>query len=521
MESGGLEASKESPGGVKPQKTYAQILEFREARLAREALQERRAAQLTKRFLQMREEEEQERAAREAEASQRTYEDGMHRLKKAAEADALMKAMMKEERSQVYDLMLAKGRQRESEMAQTEFERASLQRRIQGHKLYDQFEFEKRLKAEEEAKQMRISTFKERQDKVETVAKQVMEEKAEAVVQREQRHAAELERVAQRRRQQLIEQRKGMAERLASLQSKHTEAEQRRQQREEAVIKTLQERGEVRQRKIKEVQQKAEEDVEEKREKLFDKIKNAEASYQERWNARLQASVRSQPPLTERTPAETRRSAEAGEPHQEKHARSVSPITHWSKELIDASDQAKKAYVMRSSELQEAALRMRTMKKFKALASEAKGRDSSNDDVCTARMRALHNTYIAQKTREPKTDAAKGGAEPAHSHTPRKAGGGRRIQRCGLCERDFPSEGLASSVSLRTVEQYKDDVSGHGGKLARRRAPRALAASGADRAEAIDSSESRAVATTGKAALYDYEVKVCTACHHVLRIHFA
>lgn len=127
-----------------------------------------------------------------------------------------------------------------------------------------------------------------------------------------------------------------------------------------------------------------------------------------------------------------------------------------SKQLIESNNLAHKEYVMRAKELNDTAQRMNVDKRYKALAETAK---ALPDDPREARLKAVHQTYMATKTTPSKKKEELrplSGGQGAQSSHKREA---PAMLKCGLCMREFPAERLAGSALRRTIEKMRNQSS--------------------------------------------------------------
>merc|ERR1712151_1444022 len=97
------------------EKIYARILEKKEAEMGRDALREKRAANLTKHFLKLSEAEEKRKLEAQAEKSKREDELSLQRMKETSEQETLMRHVVKEEKNAIYARMQEMTKRRELE----------------------------------------------------------------------------------------------------------------------------------------------------------------------------------------------------------------------------------------------------------------------------------------------------------------------------------------------------------------------------------------------------------------------
>jgi len=586
MDAGGGSGFESSPSvdcsKVDAQKTYKQIIDFKEAWLAKEALQEHRAAQLTKRFLKMREEDEREKLVREAERAQKEYNRSMMRLREMSEAEELLEQMAREEKSQIFQLMRDKGRQRAEEAAQDEANRQERQKWLRARQFHEQDVAEKRQEQLEKAQQEKMQTIEERRSRHQSILQEVESQRAEASKAELERRQAEAEKALARKTAAEKEMRKERLQKARSEQQRQQEAERRRQENAENVSRAVREASEKRRRKVQEAHQQLEAEFHAKHERLRAETQEAVSSKGSRDRAlqadRLPVKVSTESSVPEASARREQSHVQESPRKSERQAPATSSaLTSWSKELIAANDTAKKEYVQKSAELRQASFHMLTKKKFKSLAAAARRADDSTD-IGATRMRSLHNMYINKKPTSPRQSSAARGSISAVESLPRPL----RKQQCALCEREFPADRLDNKVMQKTVQKLK--LAGKGSKAPPERssgppksarasliaaqaqdpppsgggassstgpsgsaglpppavpaaptdraqgsqAPAAAAAaapassaapaSGAAEAQAPSVPEPRPSARGKASQLYDFEVPVCLACYHFIRV---
>merc|ERR1719162_2532936 len=143
---------------------------------------------------------------------------------------------------------------------------------------------------------------------------------------------------------------------------------------------------------------------------------------------------------------------------------------------------------------------MNNNKKYKTLAEGAAGQP---DDYRSARLRVIHQTYVAKKkeAKEDRPISVRGDKRPTPRMTP-------RTLRCGLCERDVPPDHLVGSALRRTIEKLR-----HQSPNLSKSVP--LPRKSEFHASAEDEREEHATTPkqhVKKQSLYDYEVRLCVNC---------
>mmetsp|Transcript_130835 Transcript_130835/g.291910 ORF Transcript_130835/g.291910 Transcript_130835/m.291910 type:complete len:531 (-) Transcript_130835:100-1692(-) len=506
--------------GVTIEKSYEEIYQRKEARLARDALRERRATHLTKHFLKLREREDEEKIKKEHEKSVRDYERNQHKLKEAEEAQGLVQRMVRDEKSQIYELMQDKGRQRIDEESQERAKREEQAKWIKARGAYEKIWAEKRQEAIQQKENERLAQIEERKNRHEEVLKEVLDAQAEKDKEASLKKTTDLEKIHERRKKNFMELRQAKMESDNSREQKASQAEKLRHQRHEEVVQHARDAQQKRMQKVQESRKQQQQELEEKCRQLKEKVERSHER-QERsqqlqgesqhrqlrseqssvLDAQAQAAPVSGAQRTARQSPGEQREQESEVKREERKA--VSPrITHWSPELLAAKTRAQKEYVHKCLELEKAGDRMLYQKKYKALADAARGEKEENEDRCTTRMRYLHNVYIAKTPRE-----AKSSSPQSSPRSPKGQGGSqsaraaRKVRRlpCALCEREFPAESLSGGFLRRTVERLRHQATGMPSRKGE--------------AEKGTSTEGeKSAGADASTSLYDYEVRLCTSC---------
>lgn len=501
-----------------PHQTYSKLVEKRQLDLAKNALYEKQALQLTKRFMNQQQEMEKEKSEKKAELEHRLYEKSMKKVQEAVAAEQLYDKMVKEEKSQITANMRDKDTKKaaiEEEKREAEDQRLWF---IHGRKKYDKLQAEARHAADEEAiaqKKSKIAEkeaahaefvkeakaeqdglFKEQVKKRETAMTKVDERKKahdlEAMKQKKEAH-----KHSEERREAAANRRKDIHQRQVSAVKEQTDARKERlhdrqgelQDDKEALHMKLVEKEEHIHHRVEDMQVELQEQREEKAQR------RDEARYS-KWMARLE---------NDETKAK-----EMAQKIEDKHSKPIlSVLSSRESELNDENVKAQKEYVRLRNELERQELNMRTRKRFKEVTEKAENLDEGGGDPkCVpsrvTRMRALFNMYFAEK-QTPK-DAINYDKMPVKKQ--QKVFGIRKI-RCGLCEIDYISDNLPGIATRATIQKLRkgwmsktDDPQLRGGTAGEPELEKGDNANGAP----------------SSATLYD-KVRLCAFCFQFVRQH--
>ncbi|CAJ1435664.1 unnamed protein product [Effrenium voratum] len=183
MEGGPLDEAHK----IDVEKTYNQILAKRQAKLSRDALVERQATQLTKYFIRARQREVQDTIANQAEQSRKHYERNLQKTRDAGAAAAAVTQMVQEEKVIISTHMAEKGRERMAEELRAKSERQEREKWQQARVLYERFQAEERAKSRQEQEKLRIEKLQESEKKHHENFKSNNQEKAELLLQAQQK----------------------------------------------------------------------------------------------------------------------------------------------------------------------------------------------------------------------------------------------------------------------------------------------------------------------------------------------
>jgi len=507
---------------VDVEKTTNGIISRRELHLSKEALLERKACHLTKRFMKMAQEREQEKLKSQAEHSKKLYEQTVQRAQHASQAQKVLEQMVHEQRGQILELMRDKGRQRQDEERLAREERAERERWVQARMIYDQMESERRSKQKEEREREVQEKIKEKGQRYEEAAKLIEEEKKaqqKMKVEREEKKAEEAEK---RRRARALEARAQSGVRTERLE----QADTRRQQLAEEAQKSAREAIQKREQKVRELKQKADRELEERKRRYVGKLTDVRS----RSEGSQQGRQLERPPAQEDV---VRQSSgvveEPGSPkHQEVKASPQPSIYYYctprvGQDLVNANVRVQKEYVRRRNELAREEHEMFSRKQFKNLAEAAKTMGDKYEGGYTRKLRSLHRMYIDPKPREDRSTSASprdGAAASGSKSTPRPPLD-RRTASCALCDREVPLESLEGRALRTVVERFRQQMPclPREGRWARERGALLV---GNDHVKKVGSI-GEATCSTSKSerppeSLYDYEVRICTSCWHYIRV---
>lgn len=488
-------------GQLDAQKTYNRILGVQEARLAREALKEKRALAITRRFLQ----EQDEREKLQSAPVRCEQEDSPQRLFAVDDAGR-QKIIEKEERDHVLDFMRGRSQQREEEAARMDAEFQERQQWVQARHTYDKLQAQKRSQLMEEALAERRTQVESRMEERDARLKARQEERHQEVIEKEKARQREKERALAAQRQRLAEGQRSRLVANKNCAQKRTDAAQRRSEKQEKIARDNREAAARRDERLAEVRQKEEQQRKEACEKLQAKLGRIAAFEQERQAAGTQAqqaAAEGPPRMAKRDDIEQEKADRVWKKLQEKNAgndRTRAPF--WSQDVADATAQAGKDYVQRRADLEQAAMHMHATKNFKVLADVAKTsereepvgkslRARAKEDRQTARMRHVHKMLTARSGRDEPLQAA-------GRHTARLP----HDQPCALCGREFPLQNLEGKFFSKAVERFKQE------RLDGPDAPKSC--------PPPDKSGTAGVVPE-RVAQYDHEVRLCGKCTCVMR----
>lgn len=528
---------------IDTRKTYDSIIGRKEARIAKEAHYERRARYLTKEFLKSHEQKESHKLDSLHEASQRSYERSMAKVKDGFNSEAMQREMFREENFQIHQLMTEKARQRELEEQKKTEAKAQREYYMQARIVHSQLQLEERQRRIEEKAQQKLDDIKNRKEEKKKAEKDKEEEenkdkgKEEAKLSPGAKAEKELEEAAERRKKANVQANRDCRERQKLMEDKEQRANEERQKRN----------GE-RQQKFTEAQRLRDERVLERKaadeEELVKKIERMNAQNRIRLSSsRSQDTPRSDPracarqisaPKVEEPPpknhaghgghGEAQREPDSPKTEAKKTERTWMPSFQDPK-LIESNNLAHRDYVARNKELCDVADKMHVVKKYKAL---AEGASSQPEDYRSARLRAVHESMTGKKSKSPRaperprTETADNSDldSPRRRQKPQAA-------KCGLCMREFPPERLVGSALRKTLEKMRNQSSNLPNNKGEQSSaqyitepatPADPTRGSVDNASPSKQGSKQAAGQDKKRSLYDYEVKLCVNCDIFVRI---
>lgn len=471
-------------------------IDRKEALVAKEAKFERRAQFLTRHFLQEFEQKENQKKDELRQASQMSWDKSRQRVYNGQASAHMLKEMVREEKNQISMLMSMKAQQREDEeMRQKEREDERKYMR-EARTLHEKMHLAERERDMEERSLQRKEELGEKLKSHSARAKERMELKSQDMAAVAQKFDEQAAKVREARRQQEIQRR-----REAHLKwSTHAEKEQ--------VAKDLRDRdAEERRFAAEEKEAARRRRVDAWREledlqalELAKRICNKGAN-------RSQQSSRCESRNQSRGPHEMKPSAKKEETEEsDLKENSLQKVEGARKERHErAFYEVQKDYVERSLKVDEKRQKMHVDKQFKYL---AEGAAEMEDDLRGARLKAVFEGKVAQKSKEPRHEESISSRDERRL-TVRSSKG----IKCGLCERVFPPEDLAG----RARKNHVDKLRRQNPKLPK------TSKSAREKYSTNDSSDSRMSKqpTTPRGGLYEAEVKLCPNCDVFTRISSA
>eukprot|EP00746_Dinoflagellata_sp_MGD_P152252 gnl/MRDRNA2_/MRDRNA2_83537_c0_seq2.p1 gnl/MRDRNA2_/MRDRNA2_83537_c0~~gnl/MRDRNA2_/MRDRNA2_83537_c0_seq2.p1 ORF type:complete len:532 (-),score=182.14 gnl/MRDRNA2_/MRDRNA2_83537_c0_seq2:98-1693(-) len=519
METGGFEggaaagSSELNRKKYDPHQTYSKLVEKRQLDLAKNALYEKQALQLTKRFMNQKEEHEREQREKQLELEHRLYEKSMKKVQESIAAEQLLEKMAREEKSQITAMMREKDEkkaQMEEEKKQQEDQRLWF---IHGRKKFEKVQAEAREKAGEEKLEELKKQIAAREEKHAEFVKESKAETDGAFKELVKKREAAMLKVDERRKAADVEATKQKKEAAAQSEEKRKAAEQRRRQIHDRQVVAVKEASDARRERLHDRHGALQDEKEEQHLKLMekedhmqqrledmeiDKQVQREEQAQRRYEARYEKAI-------QRKEQEEQRQRDMAQKIEDKHSKPIlSVMSSLQSELNDENVKAHKEYVRLRSELERQELKMRTKKKFKDVTEKAENLDESGGDPkCVpsrvTRMRALFNMYFADK-QTPKDSI---NYDKMSVKKQQKIFGIRKI-KCGLCEMEYISDNLPGIATRATIQKLRK------GWMSMSDDPQVTAGSAGDELELDDKGQ------PSKAALYD-KVRLCGFCFQFVR----
>jgi len=563
---GGQGADVTGAEEIKVENWSQEMLNRQEMRLAKEALLESHASRFNKHFIGAAEDFEEAKLSKMSEQSRITYDTMMERHQYRMQAENILGKMVRRDRRVIFDLMRDQAEQRTKEETSATQTHAERERWLLARQIYEHMENDKRQrKREDSSKQMEDKTC-EKAKKAEEETKRASDERTEQV----SKNAAKQRGLAEKAKNRRLEASKAMAEeRLASVngstmqQKKVEEAEKRRQLHQEEVTHAAHAAAQRRDLKLSKTREMDEYEFEERQQYHVDKnltLERTKEAEQRRCRrredsrntdaAQRQQEEQSPPPAARggATGGDAGEEAQKVKPKETKGPKPPSVFYYCgpetNKQLQGAHARAKRDYVQKAHQLDESREGMLLHGRFKELAESARNLGDRYEGGYTRRLRSVRNSLI----RADKLAGAAGtaGASTSVSDTladssmqsASRAPPAMRWQSCALCDREFPGESLEGrakrSAVLRARQQFtasKGNRRVHSARAALRHTPAGAslsmplpaspgASASMDPVTAIGCGSATAEAPTrGPITLYDYEVWLCTACWHHMRLN--
>eukprot|EP00747_Dinoflagellata_sp_TGD_P002192 gnl/TRDRNA2_/TRDRNA2_103233_c0_seq1.p1 gnl/TRDRNA2_/TRDRNA2_103233_c0~~gnl/TRDRNA2_/TRDRNA2_103233_c0_seq1.p1 ORF type:complete len:590 (+),score=141.55 gnl/TRDRNA2_/TRDRNA2_103233_c0_seq1:112-1881(+) len=463
------QASKQaSSDGSKfsPKKTYSRVLQHKEKVLAQEALAERRAVQLTRRFMAAQEQWMQAKLDKMSEMSARAYERSMQQVEVASARGEMVRRILKDEQAHINMQMKEKARERANEEENKRSRRSETQYYIEARSAHERQQARKRREAEEVLKQEKVDKLNRRYESVESAKKALRDEQAESEAEKEKKKMAHYQGVEARHEREMKEKRKAVAEMRKELNKKVADSVDRKQAHFEGKSQSAREANEKKQILVAEQNERFQRTMKERYQKMIDKSTKSdhdEANYTRRLTikhcqpidglhpevGKVISEAASAPAAPSGSMPQARPVVATEEKTSRRAEGRVDPSSNspWSKDLQKSKNAADKEYVNHNADLDRAMEDMLVKKKYKEIAAKVgDSKASEENDIRTSRMKSVHSMY----NREKSTDALSSRSAPSRV-VPRN-----RPTTCGLCGGDFPLEGqLPGKAMMSTISKLQ------------------------------------------------------------------
>lgn len=560
LNEGNSNAAQEEGSKVNVEKTYNDLLAKREAKLAKDALIEGRAQVLTRHFLKSREDEEKKKLEKLAEFSQQRYEQSMKKVRETLAAENSLHQLAEEEKRIISETVQQKVKEKHERQLQAQAEKREREKWKEARVLYEQMLAEARAKKLEENHKMKLevleANMKSKEERYQKSRECLDKKRSDA----SKSQSSAIERVLDNRTELLKKNYKAKQNLLQTVEQKIQQADSRRQEYQGQITQLLRQHGDQINEKVNECLTAREQLRQEKAKRLLEKVearqyrdhkgsrKSLELQVEGESGDEVQVSqiettaeppsqrphrrtfgtsavVATHRPTTELSSSQRRQDMSTTQKSDQSRTAKATedPPCHEKKqqEHTEATMRAHKEYIRRLEEIREADRKMMVTKKFKSVADAALSQEYKISDVCSTRMRSLHNMYIGKKLKDSSTMSSASGASTAR--TPRR----EKHHSCGLCERDFPLEHLVGSALQKNLTRLRNTVpdsclppAARGKKpmVADESPPQALV-----RASTMNflAEERPIVPVSTKVipgdSLYDHEVPLCPSCYHFVR----
>jgi len=561
---GGQGADVTGAEEIKVEKRSEEMLKQREMRLAKEALLEGHASRFNRHFIGAAENFEKARLQKMSEQSRITYEMMMERHQYRMQAENILGKMVRQDRKAIFDLMQNQAEMRRKDEALTTRRQNERERWLLARQIYEQMESEKRQRQREENSKQTEDKANQKATLAEEGKQRASEERAEQA----RKNASKQQNLSEKAKDRRLEKSRARAEdRLApegsssKQQQKVEEADKRRQHIHEEVTRVAREAAERRDQKLSRSRQIDEIEFDCRQQDHLDRnvalerAREAERRRRRRREgsrtadaAQRQREEQAPPPSAVHggaTGGDAGEEAKKAIPKETKGPKPPSVFYYCgpetSKELQDAHSRAQRDYVQKAHQLDESREGMLLRGRFKDLAESARNLGDRFEGGNTRRLRSVRKSLIradkladAAGTAGASTSASDTLASSTQSTS--RAPPSMRWQPCALCERDFPGESLEGRAKRSAVVRARQQLAtspkpsqvhsaraalGHSSASVSISLPASPGASASmDPVSATGNSSATAEAPLrGPGTLYDYEVWLCTACWHHMRLY--
>lgn len=559
MNEGNSNAAQEEGSKVNVEKTYNDILAKREAKLAKDALMEGRAQVLTRHFLKSREAEEKKKLEKLAEFSQQRYEQSMKKVRETLAAENSLHQLVEEEKRIISETVQQKVKENHERQLQAQAEKREREKWKEARMLYEQMIAEERAKKLEENHQKKLNDLKESMSDKEKKYKESRENLDKKRSDTSESQVSAMKKVLDKRKALSKENYEAKHNLLQTVEQKIQQADSRRQEYQGQISELLRQHGEQINQKVNECLTAREQLRQDKAKQLFEKARQYRDHKGSRKSLELQvegesgeevqvtqiettaepphrphrrtfgtSATAAHRPTTELSSSQQRPDMSTTQKSDQFRTAKATedPPRHEKKqqEHIEATMRAHKDYIRRLEEIREADRKMMVTKKFKSVADAALSQEDKISDVCSTRMRSLHNMYIGKGLKDSSTMSSASGASTAR--TPRR----EKHHSCGLCEREFPLEHLVGSALQKNLMRLRNTLPDSRLPPAARAKKPMIGAEESPRQALVRSSTmnlleerpSPIIPTVSTKvspgdSLYDHEVPLCPSCYHFVR----
>lgn len=501
-------------------KSFDKQVERREAVVAKEASFERKAQFLTRHFMKEYEQKQYQRTEDLRQASQMSYDRSMQRRHDGAASEQMLKDMVKEEKSQISQLINLRLQQREREAQEQKDKEDQRKYYREARAVHDKLQSEERHRKVAEREQQRKNEIEERMQSHSARAKELFDTKSQAQDASIQKFEANIAKVQELKKKQDYQRRKDMHERWTYHAEKEHSARESRNKDAEEKRQRLQEKEEARRRMVEAKLEAEELQQIELAKRIAHKGTGGGRPHlsprHEAYSREPRETIASVGADVKKSQQEENNEQKGDDARKDRGERAlhdkpgVRPGR--SQDLVDFSAQVQKDYFVRVMDVDEARHKMHVNKRFKAVADGASGMEA---DLRVGRLKSVYQDLVAPKTKEPREDVpiSTRGAQRPVARPP-------KTTACGLCEREFTSDHLVGSALRQTVEKmrYLNPKLSRVPMSAREKPSANRSHDDAADAHAPRSSPQATTHRGDKQSLYDYEVRLCVNCDIFLRI---